>query len=916
MQTGARRSLSLVAVMLLFILSALPPSGAGADDHGRPPRSLRIEGYAERFKHPKLDSQLMELIEQADTLSANALDENSENSASLVAVTVRVGGDPTLVADAMAARGALIANTGEQTVEAYAPAGELIGIADLPGVLTVRELEPPIPLAKTSQGVAIHGVPDWTASGFTGAGVKVGVIDIGFEGFSALIGSELPVPVAHCYQVVGTATANVSDCERYGVHGTAVTETVVDVAPDAAIYISNPLTRVDLHTTVAWMASQGVTIINHSVGWGYEGPGDGTSPRTDGTLAAVNSAVAAGMTWVNAAGNEALSSWSGAYSDVDGDKTLEFAPAIEANGVSVHAGRELILYLRWDDSWTNAGIDLDLFLVNGNGDVLRNSQMEQSGAAGHEPYERIRYVPTSSGVVYATIVHYSGAAPAWIQLQAFTGEPLQYGSPSNSITNPAESGNPGLLAVGATPWTTPHVIAPYSSQGPTRDGRIKPDVVGIDSADTASYGPSGFHGTSQASPHVAGLAALVRQRYPAFGPTEIANYLKLNANGAANPNNVWGYGLAQLPAIDGAGNPLPSVGGVTPSSAAPGVGAIVVTVLGAGFVPGSIVRWNDSDRPTAFISATELRAELSAADVAVGGSAVVTVFSPEPGGGISNAVTFTVGVSFQPAPDYPAFQDVWNRTDLPVMLLLVGRTWIWGDKPIAGPFFEAYSESPGQQRAVKYADKSRMEVRFPDGDPTADWYVTNGLLVVELISGLMQVGDDDFEQRSPAEVNVAGDPGDQQGPTYATFGPLRSAPAADDGALLTQRVARDGTVTDDPVFASYGVTAVHRVTVYGIDHQVASTFWEFMNSSGLVYEDGEYVTAPLFLNPFYATGYPLAEAYWTTVEVGGAPRDVLVQCFERRCLTYTPDNPEGWRVEAGNVGRHYFIWRYGMEPGL
>jgi hypothetical protein len=35
-----------------------------------------------------------------------------------------------------------------------------------------------------------------------------------------------------------------------------------------------------------------------------------------------------------------------------------------------------------------------------------------------------------------------------------------------------------------------------------------------------------------------------------------------------------------------------------------------------------------------------------------------------------------------------------------------------------------------------------------------------------------------------------------------------------------------------------------------------------------------------------------------------------LQCFERRCLTYTPDNPEGWQVEFGNIGRHYYQWRY------
>ncbi|MEX2315225.1 MAG: hypothetical protein WD628_05855, partial [Thermomicrobiales bacterium] len=39
-----------------------------------------------------------------------------------------------------------------------------------------------------------------------------------------------------------------------------------------------------------------------------------------------------------------------------------------------------------------------------------------------------------------------------------------------------------------------------------------------------------------------------------------------------------------------------------------------------------------------------------------------------------------------------------------------------------------------------------------------------------------------------------------------------------------------------------------------------------------------------------------------------------MQCFERRCLTYNPANPDGWKVEAGNVGLHYYLWRYGMMP--
>jgi hypothetical protein len=70
------------------------------------------------------------------------------------------------------------------------------------------------------------------------------------------------------------------------------------------------------------------------------------------------------------------------------------------------------------------------------------------------------------------------------------------------------------------------------------------------------------------------------------------------------------------------------------------------------------------------------------------------------------------------------------------------------------------------------------------------------------------------------------------------------------------------------------------------------------------------VTDDLFASPFYATGLPITEAWWSRIAVGGRTRDVLWQCFERRCLTYTPDNPAGWQVEAGNVGLHYYQWRY------
>ena len=64
---------------------------------------------------------------------------------------------------------------------------------------------------------------------------------------------------------------------------------------------------------------------------------------------------------------------------------------------------------------------------------------------------------------------------------------------------------------------------------------------------------------------------------------------------------------------------------------------------GPGFVAGSVVRWNGSDRPTTGNgSVNGLTAQISASDIAAAGTAVVTVFNPAPGGGISNSLTFTI----------------------------------------------------------------------------------------------------------------------------------------------------------------------------------------------------------------------------------------------------------------------------------
>ncbi|GBD15871.1 Protein TolB [bacterium HR26] len=252
-----------------------------------------------------------------------------------------------------------------------------------------------------------------------------------------------------------------------------------------------------------------------------------------------------------------------------------------------------------------------------------------------------------------------------------------------------------------------------------------------------------------------------------------------------------------------------------------------------------------------------------------------------------------------------AWTAVWDREDRPVAAGAVARTWIWGPEPFL-TLEEPYADAAGGRRAVRYWDKSRMEVNQPSGDRSSRWFVTNGLLVRELITGQLQVGDDQFLNREPANIPVAGDLDDRSGPTYATLRSLLNAPAAQVGVEIRARVHRDGSIAEDGpggVFAAYYVPETN--------HTIADVFWQYLQEESIVWDGANFVPGRLFEPTFFATGFPITEAYWARVKVGGQEKDVLIQCFERRCLTYTPDNPPGWKVEMGNVGRHYVLWRYG-----
>jgi hypothetical protein len=236
-----------------------------------------------------------------------------------------------------------------------------------------------------------------------------------------------------------------------------------------------------------------------------------------------------------------------------------------------------------------------------------------------------------------------------------------------------------------------------------------------------------------------------------------------------------------------------------------------------------------------------------------------------------------------------AFQQQWNAVEAVIPNF-------WGPLATArNGQTEQYAEGvlngqPGV-RLVQYFDKARMEQTNPDRP------VTNGLLTVELKTGQLQIGDNSFQPLNPAFIGIAGDP-NVPGPTYASLAQLKeNLPPQTGGVSLGYDTPSQTFV---PVAASTD-PAMQFVTYQSdpggrFGQSIPSAFWSFMQAI-----PGGWLTT---------MGYPISPAFAATVQVEGVATPVFVQAFQRRVLTYTAANQAAFRVEFGNIGQHYYTWRY------
>lgn len=98
----------------------------------------------------------------------------------------------------------------------------------------------------------------------------------------------------------------------------------------------------------------------------------------------------------------------------------------------------------------------------------------------------------------------------------------------------------------------------------------------------------------------------------------------------------------------GANNPVPAISMLNPMSTTAGSAGFTLTVTGSNFISSSVVNFNGVAEPTIYVSGSQLTATINASSIATAGMVLVTVTNPAPGGGTSNAATFTISVPAAP----------------------------------------------------------------------------------------------------------------------------------------------------------------------------------------------------------------------------------------------------------------------------
>ncbi len=459
--------------MILFVGVGVAEADNRVSTHprrGLSSASTKVRGAKAAPKYPHLDAGLNRIADGDDPLglAANLGYRVREDRVQVVAVTVK---DATNEVTAwLESRNATHVSTAGDLVQAFVPVDLLPDLAAHVKIQYVRkphyvDLDPRPQLkvgtkliGYTSEGLQAMNADVWHSAGFRGEGLKVAVIDVGFAGYSSLLGTELPT----------SSSVYWNDFSGFGFenskHGTACAEIVYDLVPDVAeMNLFSTATDVDIVSGIEMAQYYGVNVISLSVGKLAWGPGDGTGIIADAIDAYVN----AGNLISIAAGNSRIAHWQGGWNDPDENGFLIFATGLDTNfltenGVDVMwvpAGQAVTAQLVWNQ-WSSPTTDLDLHIFRWDGaspaNVVAGSYELQNGSPGQHPSEMAVYANSEGGYYGVAVEHWSGPTSIDIELIVRPDFPLEDFVQDGSVLVPADTAS--AISVSALNWLSPYQL--------------------------------------------------------------------------------------------------------------------------------------------------------------------------------------------------------------------------------------------------------------------------------------------------------------------------------------------------------------------------------------------------------------------------------------------------------------------------
>lgn len=430
--------------------------------------------------------------------------------------------------DALRERAIKIRSEDNGYIAADVPALQVVRLADENSIRHIHERRDPKAHAVDSkyitEGEPIVNADTLQSDGITGSGARIAVIDHEFH-------KDNPKYSDRIVATVGDSTYFTKDSEHDGTsqHGTACAEIVADLAPDAELILATTLGFQSFSQIMDEIESYDPDAATMSLGYYWGMRIDGQDPVSS----RVSQFTDGGRLFATSAGNEATyGHWDGQFED-NGNGLMMFDSGLQEPTrypVYMDTGGQVIVH--WDADWSQDDQRYEVRLYRS-----RTASTPIDTSQTTDPYEVVqltsaddetsyygRYFIEIKNVGATGTEHFDlfNWGPASFDCQLSGSE--CWSTPERSLGIPATSPDDDTMAVAAVQatsvgQTSEEHLKPYSSQGPTQDGRNALDIAApsmVSTTKPSDWGGydaledgGGFNGTSAASPHIGGIFGLL-----------------------------------------------------------------------------------------------------------------------------------------------------------------------------------------------------------------------------------------------------------------------------------------------------------------------------------------------------------------------------------------------------------------------